>query len=68
MINALLADTQPFGALVLIRVRIILDVLRQHFPVDLGCRLIAGGLGIGSFDPTHHAGDPYTKTLGHLRD
>ena len=44
MINALLADTQPFGALVLIRVRIILDVLRQHFHVDLGGRLIAGGL------------------------
>ncbi|SFM50543.1 IS200/IS605 family transposase [Nitrosomonas communis] len=29
---------------------------------------VTGGLGIGSFNPTHHAGDPYTKTLRHLRD
>nr|WP_256212251.1 hypothetical protein [Nitrosomonas communis] len=58
MIDALGADAKPFGALVLIRVLIILDVLRQHLHVNLGCRLVAGGLGIGSFDPTHHAGYP----------
>ncbi len=56
------------NALVLMRVRIILDVLRQHFHVDPGGRFVAGGPGIGSFDPTHHAGHTYTKTLGHLRD
>ena len=68
MINALLADTQPFGALVLIRVWIILDVLRQHFHVDPGCRLVTGCPGIGSLDPTRHTGDTYAKTLGHLCD
>ncbi|SFM45838.1 hypothetical protein SAMN05421863_102953 [Nitrosomonas communis] len=48
-------------ALVLIRVWIILDVLRQHLPVDPGCRLVTGCPGIGSFDPTHHAGYPTQK-------
>nr|WP_262369897.1 hypothetical protein [Nitrosomonas communis] len=61
-------DAKPFGALVLIRVWIILDVLRQHLHVDLGCRLVTSCPGIRSFDPAHHAGYPYTKTLRHLRN
>nr|WP_256212205.1 hypothetical protein [Nitrosomonas communis] len=56
------------NALVLIRVWIILDVLRQPLPVDPGCRLVAGGLGIGSLDPARHTGYTYAETLGHLRD
>nr|WP_244505867.1 hypothetical protein [Nitrosomonas communis] len=56
------------NALVLIRVWIILDVLRQPLHVDPGGRLVTGCLGIGNLDPTHHAGDTYAKTLGHLRD
>nr|WP_244505762.1 hypothetical protein [Nitrosomonas communis] len=56
------------NALVLIRVRIILDVLRQPLHVDPGGRLVAGGLGIGSLDPARHTGDTYAKTLHHLRD
>ncbi|TYP73708.1 hypothetical protein BCL69_109211 [Nitrosomonas communis] len=56
------------NALVLICVRIILDVLRQYLQVNLGGRLVAGGLGIGSLDPARHTGDTYAKTLRHLRD
>ncbi|TYP87359.1 hypothetical protein BCL69_102513 [Nitrosomonas communis] len=56
------------NTLVLIRVWIILDVLRQPLHVDLGGRLVTGCLGIGSLDPTRHTGHTYAKTLGHLRN
>jgi hypothetical protein len=57
------ADSKPLGALVLIRVRIILDVLRQHLHVDPGGRLVTSCPGIGSLDPTRHASYNSVKTL-----